>query len=122
MSNILGETQHVNATDLFPELSDEIDRRVTHSETRIKFWVMAGVVVNLMVAVGAAIPLVFTMGQISRDISSSASTQNAQAIEMVAQRKWMQDRQIWEVRVDAALAAQGIRIGNSERREQDNSE
>ncbi len=111
MSQILSEPSHVAATDLFPELSDEMDRRIAHEGTRIKFWVMAGICVNLLVAVGAAIPLVFSMGQISRDISSSVSTQQAQAIELVAQRKWMADRQIWEVRVESALQNRGIGIG-----------
>jgi hypothetical protein len=108
MGGILAEPPHVAATELFPELSDEIDRRISHAETRIKFWVMAGIAVNLLVAVAAAIPLVFSMGQISRDISVSTSTQQAQAIELVAQRKWMADRQIWEVRVESALQNKGI--------------
>src|SRR5215204_1288607 len=64
-------TGQLRALDLFPDLSDEIDRRITHSETRIKYWVLVGVVVNFLIAVGAAIPVIYASGTIASDIRTS---------------------------------------------------
>lgn len=100
----------LRALDLFPDLSEEIDRRIIHSETRIKYWVLVGVIVNFLIAIGAAIPVIWTSGQISADIRSSLQAQQSQALEMAARGKWMQDRMVWEARVEAALNAKGMRI------------
>ena len=91
------------ATDLFPELSDEIDRRDPHSEQRIKFWVMAGIVANLLVAVvprflwclpwvrSAAISVRRHRLNRRKRLNSPPSASGCR-IDI-----------IWEVRVDAAL-------------------
>lgn len=86
----------VRAVDIFPELSDELDRRIAHSEQRIKSWVIAGILANLMVAIMAAIPAIFYMGQISRDINQAMSQLKDNTTVLNDRGKWMNDRMIWE--------------------------
>ena len=102
--------------DLFPDLKGDIDERVQHSEVRLKNWVLAGVIANLLVAIGGAGPIVFYLGQISRDINTSLATQQAQTVELQARQKWMQDRMVWEARVEAALEAKGFKMPSEPRR------
>lgn len=52
----------VRATDLFPELSDDIDRRIMHSETKIKLWVIGAVLANAMAATARSLRFVGTFG------------------------------------------------------------
>lgn len=107
--------QNLRAIDLFPDLSEELDRRISHAETRVKYWVLVGVIVNFLVAVAAAVPVVYSSGQIAADIRTSLSTQQAQSVELAARAKWMEDRMIWEARVEAALEAQNIDLPKSKR-------
>jgi hypothetical protein len=107
---ILPPPETVTASDLFPDWEADVDRRIAASEGRIKFWVLGGVLTNLFVAVCAAIPLIFYTGQISRDIAASLQTQQSQTVELAARAKWMQDRMIWEARVEAAL-----KLGDADR-------
>lgn len=104
----------VRGIDLFPDVSDEIDRRILHSEQRIKTWVLAGIATNLLVAILAAIPTIFYMGQISRDINQAIARQTEQQAQLVAQGKWMNDRMVWEARIEAALEQRNIRISERE--------
>lgn len=104
----MNPAQPVRATDIFPDLSEEIDRRIAHSEQRLKYWVLAGIVTNLMVAIFAAVPTIFYIGQISRDINQALQNQQAQTVELAARAKWMQDRMVWEAKVSAALRARGL--------------
>ena len=96
--------------ELFPDVSDEIDRRISHSEQRIKTWVLGGIAANLLVAILAAIPTIFYMGQISRDINQAIARQTEQQAELVARGKWMNERMIWEARIEAALERQNIPV------------
>jgi hypothetical protein len=96
--------------DLFPDVSEEIDRRIQHSEQRIKTWVLGGIAANLLVAILAAIPTIFYMGQISRDINQAIARQTEQQAELIARGKWMNERMIWEARIEAALERENIRV------------
>lgn len=99
----------VPAFDIFPDLQNDIDARVQNSEVRLKNWVLAGVIANLLVAIGGAGPIVFYLGQISRDISTSLQTQQAQQVELQARAKWMQERMIWEARMEAWAESKGYK-------------
>lgn len=103
----LGQTR---LEELFPDWSDEVDRRIAASEIRIKFWIVGGALTNFIVAVGVAVPLIFYMGQISRDISQATQTQQAQTIELAATSKWMQDRMVWEAKVESVLQDKGLAV------------
>jgi hypothetical protein len=98
----------VRGNDLFPDISDEIDRRIIHSEQRIKTWVLAGVAANLIVAIVAAIPTIFYMGQISRDINQAIVKQAEMQAQQSKVEAWANRRMIWETKVQGQLAAKGI--------------
>jgi hypothetical protein len=100
----------VRGSDLFPDVSDEIDRRIAHSEQRIKTWVLAGVAANLLVAIMAALPMIFYVGQISRDINQSVAKQAELEAKIATDDKWRNSRLIWEARVESQLAEKGIII------------
>lgn len=55
-----------------PILSDEIDRRIQHAEQRIKFWVISGVLANVLILISATVPTVFYLGQLDRTISQES--------------------------------------------------
>lgn len=101
----------VRGIDIFPDISDEIDRRIAHAEQRIKTWVLGGIAANLLVAIMAAIPTIFYMGQMSRDISQ----QNQQITVLIAQMKdfdqRIQDNTIWRARMEERLQ-DGSTTGN----------
>lgn len=54
-----------------PIMSDEIDRRIQHAEQRIKFWVISGVLANLLILIGATVPTVFYLGQLDHTMSQA---------------------------------------------------
>lgn len=104
-----GDDFTLKATDLFPDLSDDIDRRIAHAEVRIKYWVMAGILANLLAIVLAAIPLVFYLGSIQSQTAQALSKINDTADEVDQRRVWMQNREIWEAQVQTYLEAQGFK-------------
>jgi len=92
---------NVRGTDLFPDISDEIDRRIQHAEQRIKTWVLGGIAANLLVAIMAAIPTIFYMGQVSRDISQTNQTVTLLAASIKDQENRIQENTIWRARMEA---------------------
>jgi Tfp pilus assembly protein PilN len=90
----------VRGLDLFPEMSDEIDRRDSHLEQRIKFWVMAGVAANLLVAILAAIPVIFYMGQVSRDVSQMQNQITMLTANIKEHEVRIQENTIWRARME----------------------
>lgn len=103
----------VQAKDLWPEIvsSDEIDRRIMHSEQRIKFWIMAGVASNLIVAISAAIPAIFYIGQISNSVQQSAETMAKIEKAQDSNMEWVHNRMVWEARIEEELRARNMRGG-----------
>lgn len=100
----------VRGIELFPDLSEEMDRRVQYAEQRLKSWILAGIAANLFIAITAAIPLIFYMGQVSRDISMAIQQSTMIEAELKQRRIWTQERMVWEARVEAELATRGISI------------
>lgn len=94
--------------ELFPDWSNEVDRRIASAEVRIKFWVVGGAMVNGIIAACAAIPMIFYMGQITASIQQATTQLKAQDIRVSANTEWIRDRMVWEARVEAALASQHI--------------
>lgn len=84
----------------------DVTQRISHSETRIKYWVIAGVVANLLVLIGVGVPMVYYLGQMSAQatevIASVAKTsmqldkievtQRRQAVWQYAAEQWMQSQ------------------------------
>jgi hypothetical protein len=102
----------IRGSELFPDVSDEIDRRIEHSEQRIKTWVLAGVAANLLVAIIAALPMIFYMGQISRDINQATIQQQALTQRLDKGEQWRNERMIWETRIEGRLYEKGILINH----------
>jgi hypothetical protein len=106
---------HLRLEELYPDWSTEVDRRISASEVRIKFWVVGGALMNFMVAVGASIPLIFYMGQISTNISQSSVDIKTQTQRLDTNSDWVRDRMVWEAKVEAALEKQNIHVAREER-------
>lgn len=103
----------VRFEELYPEWSGEVDRRIAASEIRIKFWVVGGTLMNFIVAVGAAVPLIFYMGSISASITQSSSDIKAQTTRLDTNADWVRDRMVWEARVESALEKQNIHVARN---------
>lgn len=101
---------HLRFEELYPDWSQEVDRRISASEIRIKFWVVGGALVNFLVAAGAAIPMIFYMGQISTSIQQSSTDIKTQTLRLDTNADWVRDRMIWEARVEGALEKQNIKV------------
>lgn len=103
----MGAPGEVKGTELFPDISDEIDRRIVHSEQRIKSWVMGGILANLMILACTAVPSVFYLGQMSQNISQLVSTVNENKAKIAESDDWKRKREIWESSVEQFLKPQG---------------
>lgn len=115
MSNDLRDLMPaVRLEELYPEWSAEVDRRIAASEVRIKFWIVAGAMANFLVAVGAAIPLIFYMGQITQNIQQWSLDLKAQTERLDTNADWVRDRMVWEARVETALEKQNIHVRNGQ--------
>ena len=98
-----GPAPEIRARDLFPELDEDIDRRILHSETRIKYWVVAGVIANLVTLLLGGIPMVYYLGQMSEKMNM-ALVSNKLTTDVLAQRgDWMKEREIWESQIEGHL-------------------
>ena len=98
--------------ELFPDVSEEIDRRIKHSEQRIKYWVVGGIVVHMFTLLLALIPAVFYLGQISRDISEASKAVTEQKSELRAMTQestsWRSERVIWESNAEQWMITKGF--------------
>lgn len=102
---ILGD---IAAKDLFPDAVsiDDVDQRVMHSETRTKFWIIACVSTNLVLA----LPTVFYVGRMAQAVEQmSQSVKDLQTSQQVSEQ-WVRDRMIWEAKVEAALRQKGVEV------------
>jgi len=107
----MADERRVLGIELFPDLSEEIDRRIMHSETRIKYWVVGGVLVHLLTLAISVIPVVFYLGQISRDISDATNKVNALQVKSdesnTEAARWIRDRMAWEASIEQWAASKG---------------
>lgn len=60
--------------DAYPNLDEDIDRRIEHSEGRIKYWVIAGILVNVIALVGIGSPLVYYFGAMQAQSANTLQT------------------------------------------------
>lgn len=92
-----------------PIPSSEIDRRINHSETRIKNWVIAGVATNLIGIMLFSVPLVYYLGGIQEKIAVATSSIAAanDPTRVAAVDDWRHRREIWEAKVEAWMITQG---------------
>lgn len=105
------EPKRLAVDDVFPDsITDaEVDIRIAASETRIKFWVVACVATNLILA----LPTIFYMGRMAQSVEEmSTSVKDLQSNQKVNDT-WVRDRLVWEARMEArmdeAARARGIK-------------
>lgn len=102
---ILGD---VMAKDLFPDAVtfEEMDRHIRYSETRTRFWIVACVASNLILA----LPTVFYVGRMAQAVEQmSASVKDLQSTQRVSD-DWIKDRMIWEAKMEVALRSKGVEV------------
>lgn len=87
--------------ELFPEWGEEVDRRIAASEIRIKFWIMCGILGNLVVVLIPAIMMIFYFGQVSTNIAVTSQQMKLLTEAMKEQQAAQQETAIWRARVDA---------------------
>lgn len=69
----------------------DVNRRIEHAETRIKYWVIGGICANLLAMMGVGIPMVYYLG-----------TLNAQTTQAITQMgKSITDTDALSKRIDA---------------------
>lgn len=102
------EPEQVHGVDLFPDISEEIDRRVVHSEHRIKYWIVVGILANLVTLILAAIPVVFYLGQMTTTATQALGTIRQQQVQLDAMRQWREDRIIWEISAEQWMKSKGF--------------
>jgi len=77
-------------------LTEVLDREILHSETRIKFWVVAGVLANLVMLIGIGAPLIYYLGTIQAQATSVLATiqETSGKLDAIEIRINAQDRRI----------------------------
>lgn len=98
-----GGNEQTRGIDIFPDISDEIDRRIQHSEQRIKTWVLGGIAANLLVAIIAAIPTIFYMGQMSRDIAQTQQQILVAIAKLENHEARIQENTVWRARMEERI-------------------
>lgn len=71
MEGFLHEVFPAMANEAYEAYDRDISRRLEHAETRIKYWVVAGICANLLALVGLGIPLVYYVGSMNAQTSQS---------------------------------------------------
>lgn len=108
-------TNRASLLDVFPDVGKEIDLRVNHSETRIKNWVVTGVVVNLIALLVAALPMVYTLGQIAATFDASVAKGNNTSRQITEIQQWQREREVWAAGIEAYLITKGYQPQRAER-------
>ena len=91
---------HERMHHMFPEFSQDVDRRILHAETRIKSWVVGGILANVMALFMFCVPMVYYLGKMQAQFTTAlaAVTDNSKALSN--RREWIRDREMWEESVD----------------------
>lgn len=92
--------------ELFPDAitGDEVDLRIAAAESRLKFWVVACVASNLILA----LPTVFYMGRMAQSVDEMTNSVKALQASEATGKDWIRDRMVWEARIEARLKDKGI--------------
>lgn len=62
------------STEAYAAFDRDVSGRLAHLETRIKYWVIAGVVTNLLALIGLGIPLVYYLGTLNAQTTAAIAT------------------------------------------------
>lgn len=93
----------------FPSLEDDIERRIEHSEGRIKYWVIAGILANLVALVGIGIPLVYYFGSMQAQSVSAASSLSALTNNVALNQNRLQSIEFRQQMLEVWAESEGFR-------------
>jgi len=109
----MGGEQHgdsaFKATDLFPDLDEDINRRINHAEVRIKYWVILGVLVNVIALVGLGAPLVYYLGTMQAQAGVAIANLSKTSDAQLAMASEVQDNKYRTASVEQWAESQGYR-------------
>lgn len=83
------------------DVCDEEAKAVEHVESRIKLWVVSGLVTNMLAMLMVTIPMIYYLGSISAQFERLARDSESQAAVV-------RDLELWRQRVDAQAEYQGF--------------
>lgn len=87
--------------------STELDRRISHAEQRLKYWIVSGIVANCLIIAGAAVSLAYSAGEMASSLQESISAATIHERTLRERGIWMQERIIWEDSVETFLESKG---------------
>ena len=104
----MGTPPDVKAVDLFPELSEDIDRRISASEQRVKYWVIVGALANSVGLMAIAMPVIFYLGQISNQFESVLVEvkEAKQYAQMDVEHK--REEMVWRITAEQWMISKGF--------------
>lgn len=99
--------QRIKATDLFPDLDEDIDRRIAHAETRIKYWVIIGVLANVAALIGLGAPLIYYLGSMQAQASVAIASLSKSSDQLERQQNWIRKREMKDASLEAWAKTKG---------------
>lgn len=97
----------IKATELFPDLDEDMDRRILHSETRIKYWVIVGVLANVIMLIGLGAPLIYYLGTMQAQATAAIASINKSNEIQDRQERWIRDHEIRDASLEQWAQGQG---------------
>lgn len=91
-------------TSIADEIKEFVRDRDSAVETRVKFWVVAAALSHVI----ALIPIIFFLGGIYANANASLKLLNDARLQLSRNSAWMQEREKWEVAVEAWAKPQGF--------------
>lgn len=85
-----------------------LDREILHSETRIKFWVVAGVLANLVILIGIGAPLIYYLGTIQSQANSAMITIQATSVKVQDIEQRVNRHELWESAAESWMNQKGF--------------
>lgn len=59
----------------------DVNRRIEASESRIKYWVISGIVANLLAMMGVGIPMVYYLGTLNAQTTQAIADMNKSVLD-----------------------------------------
>lgn len=95
--------------EAYPELEDDMDRRIEHSEGRIKYWVVAGILANVLTLLGVGAPLVYYFGAMQAQSANTLNSVLETNQKLTAMETRLQREEIHTQMIDAWAQDKGFK-------------
>ncbi len=86
-------------------IKEYIDQRDSAVEQKIKLWIISSVLAQML----TLCPVIFFLGGIYQNANASLQMLSDQQKELAQRGRWMQDRERWEMTMEAWAEAQGFK-------------